>query len=420
MKLIYKTLVSLLPMCAMLMSCEDEKPFSVAGSGDEPHILDPIFPNRVNDELPVVATITRDANFMMDLTVTPSEYVNVTWYLDGEEVATGKSINKSLLAGQYEMKVVVTTIQGKSTSREGIVQVNPLDGDPSTFDVGFERLIAPGTQARIYGNNLANVQALKIGESSVSEMTVATDDSGGNQYISYTVPTGIEDGRYRVILTDTDGMEYGGGIVTVTSSSLITEGFDRIAANATWKMTGINLDKVTSLKIGDATVSDFSAQNATSIQLVCPALSDGEYVLSGQMSDGREVTFYSNKQAVTEVHVVISSEQTLWSGHHYVSWDLPDDNPNKKFGLIGKDVFAGIKAGAVMSVHYSLNPADEYHQIRTTTGWWNDLPGTGTVEAVADGIVEVLLTQEALDMIQTQEGFLCVGHGYYVDLVTIK
>lgn len=67
-----------------------------------------------------------------------------------------------------------------------------------------------------------------------------------------------------------------------------------------------------------------------------------------------------------------------------------------------------------------IEPSAEYHQLRTTSGWWNDFPGTGTIEFSTDGIAEITLTKEALDMIQEQAGFLCVGHGYYVDLVILR
>ena len=42
------------------------------------------------------------------------------------------------------------------------------------------------------------------------------------------------------------------------------------------------------------------------------------------------------------------------------------------------------------------------------------------IERTVDGIAEITLTRECLDMIQEQAGFLCVGHGYYVDLVTLR
>ena len=142
---------------------------------------------------------------------------------------------------------------------------------------------------------------------------------------------------------------------------------------------------------------------------------------------GSHVLFRKREYDGNDRHIVIldrtlggTSPTVLWEGHHYVSWDLPDDNPNKKFDLIEKDVFATIKAGSVLSIHYSLEPDAEYHQIRTTTTWWNDLPGTAQTDLTADGVFTVTLTQEALDMIQTQDGFICVGHGYYVDMVTVE
>lgn len=42
------------------------------------------------------------------------------------------------------------------------------------------------------------------------------------------------------------------------------------------------------------------------------------------------------------------------------------------------------------------------------------------IEFSTDGVAEITLTKEALDMIQEQSGFICVGHGYYVDLVTLR
>ena len=105
------------------------------------------------------------------------------------------------------------------------------------------------------------------------------------------------------------------------------------------------------------------------------------------------------------------NETILWEGHHYVSWDYEDGNPNKTFSLIPLDAFNSIIAGSTLSIYYSVEPEADYHQIRTTTAAaWNDLPGTSVVEFHEDGMLEVVLAQEAL----------CVGHGYYVDRVSVK
>lgn len=418
MKKIYHILLIMLAMSFGLIACTEETPFSTATENDDPRILDPLFPDRVNGELPVVSNISRDANFSMTLTVTPADYTTVTWFIDGEEIQTGKEIDLALKAGTYHLKVTATTSIGKSTYREGLIQVNPLADDPWATEIGFERIITTGAKAQFYGNNLDKVNSIVIGGKTATD--IAYTENGENSYIEYTVPEGLADGTYRIILVDNGGNEYGGNKVTVTSDALITAGSERTTANSEWVMTGINLNQIESFTFGGQTVSSFIRQSETEIAFTCPSLEDGEYTLTGRTTSGKEVMFYTTAGNITEQTVVVSSERVLWEGHHYVSWDLPDDNPNKTFNLIGKDVFASIKAGAVLSIYYSVNSADEYHQLRTTTGWWNDLPGTAVIEFQEDGVKQIQLTQEVLDKIQTEDGFLCIGHGYYVDRISVQ
>lgn len=418
MKKIYHILLIMLAMSFGLIACTEETPFSTATENDDPRILDPLFPDRVNGELPVVSNISRDANFSMTLTVTPADYTTVTWFIDGEEIQTGKEIDLALKAGTYHLKVTATTSIGKSTYREGLIQVNPLADDPWATEIGFERIITTGAKAQLYGNNFDKVNSIVIGGKTATD--IAYTENGENSYIEYTVPEGLADGTYRIILVDNGGNEYGGNKVTVTSDALITAGSERTTANSEWVMTGINLNQIESFTFGGQTVSSFIRQSETEIAFTCPSLEDGEYTLTGRTTSGKEVMFYTTAGNITEQTVVVSSERVLWEGHHYVSWDLPDDNPNKTFNLIGKDVFASIKAGAVLSIYYSVNSADEYHQLRTTTGWWNDLPGTAVIEFQEDGVKQVQLTQEVLDKIQTEDGFLCIGHGYYVDRISVQ
>lgn len=418
MKKIYHILLIMLAMSFGLIACTEETPFSTATENDDPRILDPLFPDQVNGELPVVSNISRDANFSMTLTVTPADYTTVTWFIDGEEIQTGKEIDLALKAGTYHLKVTATTSIGKSTYREGLIQVNPLADDPWATEIGFERIITTGAKAQLYGNNLDKVNSIVIGGKTATD--IAYTENGENSYIEYTVPEGLADGTYRIILVDNGGNEYGGNKVTVTSDALITAGSERTTANSEWVMTGINLNQIESFTFGGQTVSSFIRQSETEIAFTCPSLEDGEYTLTGRTTSGKEVMFYTTAGNITEQTVVVSSERVLWEGHHYVSWDLPDDNPNKTFNLIGKDVFASIKAGAVLSIYYSVNSADEYHQLRTTTGWWNDLPGTAVIEFQEDGVKQIQLTQEVLEKIQTEDGFLCIGHGYYVDRISVQ
>ena len=395
-------------------ACTEKETFSTASGDDYPRIIDPVFPDWTDGVKPVVANISRDADFSMTLTVTPADYCTVRWYLDGEIVGEGKEIELGLMAGTYDFKVEVSTEAGYSTSREGLVQVNPLDGDPWADKISFERITAPGAAAVLYGNNLEKVSRIVIGSHTVTEPTLI---EGG---LSYTVPAEVKDGTYRLILVDASGNEFGGDLLTVTSDVLITSGAGRTGAGKEWVMTGINMDKIESLTIGNQKVTEFSSKTETEIVLTCPELEVGEYILTGTALDGSAVMFYSESGNTTETTVILSSSTVLWEGRHYVSWDLPDDNPNKKFDLIKKDVFATIKAGSVLSIHYSLEPDAEYHQIQTDTAWWTELPGTAKTDLTEDGIHAITLTQEALDLIQAQDGFICVGHGYYVVMVTVE
>ena len=420
MKKIYIALFALLAVGSTFTACTEEEPFATVTENDDPHILAPVFPDRTNGQLATFANISRDANLSIALTVTPKDYTTVTWFIDGQEVESGtdsdKEINRSLKAGTYNLKIEVETVKGKKTSREGLVVVNPLADDPQSKEVAFERIVSPGKTARLYGSNLQNVTAILLGGNTITDPTYV--ESEDENYLEYIVPTGVSEGDYRIVLQDAAGNEYGADMVKVTNASLVISGANRATANVDWTISGINLENIASLTIGGQTVSQFSNQSSTEVTLTCPDLSDGRYTLTGKTRSGEAVQFLNDNATTTEQTVTVSTEITLWSGHHYVSWDKPDGDPNKSFGLIPKDVFAGITAGSTLKVVYSIEPTAEYHQMQLATGWWTGL--ADKIEFTENGEYTLVLTQEILNKIQTEDGFLCTGHGYYVDLVTVK
>lgn len=411
-------LIAIATMSLASTSCKDEDPFSTISPDDSPMILDPVFPDRVDGELAAISQISRDANFTMKVTVTPSIYTEVTWEIDGTEVHKGDSIDLALEAGTYHLKITATTTAGKSTYREANIIVSPLEDDPWSEAVGLERIVAPGSLARLYGTNLEKVNGVIIADQTITDITLGESEEGS--YLEYEVPATIPDGEYRLSLIDASGNRYGANLTTVTDAPVLTSGFTRTGAGSEWIMTGLNLDKIATLNINGEALSEFVRQNNTELAVICPELPAGEYTLTGTDANGGEVLFYVNDEMLSETTFAITSETVLWEGHHYVSWDLADTDPNKTFNLIPTETFASMRAGSILRIHYSVEPTAEYHQIRTTTVAWNDLPGTAVIEFSEDGIAEVELTQEALDMIAAEGGFLCVGHGYYVDLVTVE
>lgn len=418
MKKLKYMMMAIMAMSLTFSACTEEEPFETITTDDEPRILDPIFANGQNGQLPLIAEINRDANLTMKLVVTPSAFSTVTWLIDDHAVHEGTEIDMNLKAGNYRFKVLVTTNAGKSTHREGTVKVNPLAADPYSAGKGFERFIVPGGTAVLYGTNLNLVKSIVIGGKSISDFTYVENAEGN--YLEYTVPADLTEGQYRVLMVDESGNDYGANTVTVTQSALVTSGASRANPNSEWRLTGLNMDQVASLTIAGETITTFTEQTATELVLTSPNLQAGTYTLAGKTNSNTDVKFYSGGSVKSEITVTISSETVLFEGHHYVSWIFEDGNPNKTFNLIGKNVFAAIPAGSTLSIHYSVEPNDVDRQLQTTTGWWTKLPGTDALILNENGVVEVALPQEALDLIQTQDGFLCVGHGYYVDKITLK
>ena len=420
MKKIYYILLALLVTGFTFTACSDEEPFETISESDFPMILDPVFPDRGEDgSLPTIATLNRDQTYAVTARVTPSKYTTVAWYVDGEEVMTGLEFSALFKAGTYNIRVVATsTTNGMTSYREGLLRVDPLDTDPSTTTGGTERIVSAGGTARLYGTNLYLVDYVVI-DGQRSDATYVEAD----ECIEYTVAEGLADGEYRVILGDAQGVEYGGNTITVSSGTLVMDGASSAVVGEEWVLTGTGLDQVTSLTVGDLTINsaDFLSQTVSEIVLNCPELEAGSYTLTGQTTSGA-LEFYTTSGNVTEMTLTINAarpgETILWQGHHYVSWETPDGDPNHQFTSIDISVFESIEAGSTMTVAYSLKQDDEYHQVRiaTANSWANLVPDFNPTE---DGEYSFTLTQELLDRILNEGGFLISGHGVYIDKVSV-
>lgn len=177
-----------------------------------------------------------------------------------------------------------------------------------------------------------------------------------------------------------------------------------------------NLGIVAKVMVGGKDVAFEVLEEGTALKLTAPAdLENGDYAIT--LVDGDGVEFPGGTIKVTS-EPKPSMENVLWEGHHYVSWDLGDGDPNKSFNKITKDQVAKWKEGQTLRVYCSMKDDDAYHQIKLATAWWTDL--TSPYEFGEGNVVKFELTQDALDKMAAEEGFICVGHGYYVDKVTIE
>ena len=179
------------------------------------------------------------------------------------------------------------------------------------------------------------------------------------------------------------------------------------------------MDKVTKIAFGDTEVpATFVDKGEESyVEYEVPALPLGTYKIKLIDAEGM---VYGGGNIVLSDDVPEITENILWEGHHYVSWELPDGDANKTFNLLTKEQITGLSVGSKLIINYTLEPSAEYHQMQLTTAWWTELPGGEKVDLTADGTKELVISQDVIDLINAQDGFLCVGHGYYVDKITVE
>ena len=521
MKKIHWILLALIGAGMSFTACNEEEPFSTATADDEPRIIAPTFPELENNgNMKTFMELDRDKLLSITVTTTPADYTSVVWYLDGIEVGTEKTLEMNLNTGTYNLKVVVSTPSGKSTSRETLIKIKPLGEDPQSEEKVSERLVSAGGYATISGTNLDKVKKITLqrinvaesksdSESSVIEIPESDINILSSTSVSFSLPDNIAAGTYRVTLIDAEGNEFGANTIEVTQEALVKALSGNNRPNTERTLTGMNLNQIASLTIGGETINKFIKQTSKTLIFTCPNLDDGVYKLSGKTKDGESLKFLVEENLVEEIDVQIEAsvvvttlprkltpgnsfkltgqnldliytlsldgqnieiieksfesitcqcpdlvdyrEYTLsgidengrnvkfktqegdlenikilvrevvvtemWSGEHYLSWDLADDNPNKKFTEVQTEI-QDLPIGTKLKVYYSLKAEDDYHKLGAKTSHWKDLPGYYEVDVNEEGFLEIIITQEIIDKLLAEGGFIVVGHGVNIVKVT--
>ena len=412
MKKLYMILMATVISSVAFLSCtQKEEPFFTASENDAPRILNTDIPEWDGGQPGTIATITRDQNFEFEIVVTPADYTTVEWFLDDVKVAEGKTINQPVLAGNWNLKILATTTKDLSTYRLAKLVVNPLEGDPVAGDAILERLVAPGAPAMLGGQNLDKVAKVVIGG-------VEVDASYVSGSLLYTVPEDMAAGTYQLTLKDAEGFEYGAGYITVSAASVVSVAAFSGKPGGELVLTGLNLDKVASLTAGDQACTIVS-KAAGELKLTLPSLAKGSYELVGVDESGNAVNFVDGTQMLEKATLTVTSEETLWEGHHYVSWDFADGDPNKTFSALAEASMAWAP-GKIIRVTLTPDPSAGYHQVQFNTMWWTELPGTFRGDFFDAMVAEFTWTQALADLVNAQGGFIVCGHGFFVDKVTIE
>ena len=345
----------------ILTGCQPEAPFDTQSPDDAPLILTPY--NESGTGTFTYDLVNPDTPLYDSVTVTPSKYTTINWYLDKYLVYTGTKIDMCFPAGNYNLTIEAVTQAGLRTERTGTVTVHPYDYDPYSAAPAAGRHIAPGVETTIEGQNLSKAKAIVIandifGSEVVHTITPTYQEDG---FLKFILPD-TEDGTYFLLLQDADGKLYGADNIDVHNGAVALAGFAEMPAGNEWVITGVNLQKVAKVKVADIEITDLQVTD-NSVTLTAPALEVGEYALSMFNEDGSAVLFITNEGAVEQVKTIVPSETTIWTGPVTIDW-------NADLVKVEASAMAAVPVGATIYVYFEV-PEAEYHAMRVTTPWWD-------------------------------------------------
>ena len=350
-----------LAVATILTGCQSEAPFDTQSPDDAPIILTPY--NESGTGTFTYDLLNPDTPLYDSVTVTPSKYTTVNWYLDKQLVYTGIKMDMCFPAGTYALTIEAVTDAGLRTERTGTVTVHPYDYDPYSAAPAAGRHLAPGVETQIDGQNLSKAKTVIIskdiyGLEPVHTLTPTYQEDG---FLKFILPD-TEDGRYFLRLQDADGKIYGADNIDVHNGAVALAGFAEMPAGSTWVITGVNLQNVVKVKVDDIEITDLQVTD-NSITLTAPAVEVGEYTLAMFNKDGSAVLFITNEGAVEQVKTIVPSETTIWTGSVTIDW-------NADLVKVDASAMAAVPVGATIYVYFEI-PAAEYHAMRVTTPWWD-------------------------------------------------
>ena len=177
-----------------------------------------------------------------------------------------------------------------------------------------------------------------------------------------------------------------------------------------------NLGSITNVYVGSQEVA-FSINNDKLTMTIPASLAEGTYHIS--LEDAAGVKYGGNQIKITNEEYPDKSVK-LWEGHWLIDWGAADGTSEKKFTGVTEDQVKTFSAGQVIRVYYSIAENADYSKLGIKSGWWSELDGCPEVEVTASGYYEVTLSADALSVMNEKNGMIVVGHGVYVDKVTIE
>ena len=401
--------IAALALC--FVACENETPFDTQDPNDEPLILKPY--NESGTGSFTYDLANPDTPLLDSVTVTPSAYTIINWYLDGQRVYTGTRIEMTFPAGKYNLTIEALTNAGKRTERTGTVTVHPYAADPYAAAPNGGRHLVPGIEMTIDGANLDQVASIELTSDIFSDDVICTAEptSKTAAQIKVTLPA-VEDGTYYLRFKDAEGKEYGSETVSIHNGAVALDGFASFVPGDSWTITGVNLQNVASVKVDETTITELTVTES-SVTFVAPQAEIGEHTLSMANADGSAVLFVTNEGTLSEVKTIVSAETTIWEGSVVIDW-------NADLLRVPAAQLADVPEGATILVYYNV-PEAEYHALRITNPAWSS-DYLAQVDGMASQPNPYTFTFDAGCKALAYDGndFCVVGFGLQITKITYK
>ena len=395
----------------ILTGCQPEAPFDTQSPDDAPLILTPY--NESGTGTFTYKLLNPDTPLYDSVTVTPSKYTTVNWYLDKQLVYTGTKIDMCFPAGNYALTIEAVTQAGLRTERTGTVTVQPYDYNPYSAAPAAGRHVVPGMDVTIDGKNLDKVTSVILTKDLFGSNPAATIEPKAKTDValSFELPA-LEDGTYFLRLVDADGKIYGADDVDVHNGAVALAGFAEMPAGKEWVITGVNLQDVAKVVVDGAAITELQV-TATSVTLTAPEAEVGPHTLSMVNNDGSAVIFITAEGSLSEVTTMVSAETTLWNGSIIINW-------GESGVQVSKDIMAQVPIGSTIFVYYNV-PEAEYHALRITDLWWGvDLLPQVDGMASQPNPYSFTYTDEGKKRIEETGGMLVTGFGLEITKITFK
>lgn len=283
-----------------------------------------------------------------------------------------------------------------------ITNVTPLE-----LYAGDEPVIVEGTDLDLVASAKIGTKDVEIAEKTETKLTLATavTSVGGNVVLTLANGETLESEQEvkmnyhsKVILTSRPAAQHIGQEVV---------------------LKGQSLDLVESIFIGDTKVTQYGLRTPEEIRFLMPWCKVGSYELKFQLYDG------DIEVQADPIEVLLEQDiKTIWEGEFTIGgWD----GGMQALAWGGYD-WSTVSAGTELIVHYLLNPAGDYHQIRAGNGsWvalpsWKLLPGSdndGNVPVSADGYLSIKLTDSDISELVNNNGLVLCGAFFTVTKVQL-